>query len=275
MIPRLSIFLIVAFMSLWAGFSRAQQAVISTPMHSINDSFFERIGVGFGFSGNGFFFNQGSFNSALPPFGGHDPNADSRFGFRAGNASFNFAFGQGNRRSHVMRSPSVTIPNGGTGTISDIIQRPFVTGITPVVGGGVVPIIVNTPYVPGVSGVQSISPVAQAVNRIRAGDLFPPSSNSATIDADATPNGERISGGDAGPTSSADHGDISVAEIRARQAVKRQSADEETAALIKRARGAATAGKTNVARIYYRMAIRRATDPQKQQLMDELSSLGE
>jgi hypothetical protein len=134
--------------------AEAQQMTIGTPFNSASDSFYERMGVGFnnfqwhggGVHRNGadnpmspqFFFRQGSFNSAIPQFGGYDPSADATFGFnlrhKKWDADFNFAFGQGSRRSLVTQVPSVTIMNGQRGYVSDTSQSPFVIGLIPVVG---------------------------------------------------------------------------------------------------------------------------------------------
>ena len=85
-----------------------------------------------------FFFRQGSFDLGIPQFGGYDPSADATLGFhlrhRKWNADFNFAFGQGSRRTHVSQTPSVTIMNGQQGYVSDTSQSPFVVGLIPVVG---------------------------------------------------------------------------------------------------------------------------------------------
>ena len=77
----------------------------------------------------------------VAPFGNPDPNAGLRtgFGFNRGGFSGNFGLtlNQGSSRSSVTTAPSVTTTNGIPGTISDQTLRPFVTSVTPVVGGGV------------------------------------------------------------------------------------------------------------------------------------------
>ena len=47
---------------------------------------------------------------------------------------FRFSASQGSNRSISSTSPSVTMPNGGFGSISSGTLRPFVTGFTPIVG---------------------------------------------------------------------------------------------------------------------------------------------
>ena len=121
------------------------------------------MGVDFDYNGNGFNFNQGSFDSAIPPFGNFDPNTVGRFGFRNGGASFNFAFGQGSDRSIVSQTPTVVVPNGGFGSVTDQTFRPFVTGVVPVIGGGGAMIPIVSGFPPGtlpipMAGGRTISP---------------------------------------------------------------------------------------------------------------------
>jgi len=281
---------------------------------TLNDSFFERQGVNFGFNlrgadpagGRGVVglnplgqatpngdlqFRQGGAASAIPPFGGHDPAGDATFGFAnrggEGDLLFNFFGSQGSTRSMVTQAPSVVIPNGGRGTISDTSQVPFVTSVIPVVG---------TPNLAAITGYgMQLAPTQQSVvaqrlqqlkyERLRAAAqqassaALQTSSNgpdvrTAKTDADG---GDRLllggSGGGSGGASSADHGDLSVAEIRRRQEAASATEDAELAAWIERARGAEAAGKANVAKIYYKMAARRAEGEQKQRLIQKVRQL--
>jgi hypothetical protein len=122
----------------------------------VNHSYFERMGVSFGGrfgSPNGpgsrsfgFFgfgqgpgFSQGSAASAIPPFGGYDPNSGARFGFSQLNPngsgfSLNFDLAKGSSRSIVSSAPSLVVQNGFGGSISSGQFIPFVTGVVPVVG---------------------------------------------------------------------------------------------------------------------------------------------
>ncbi len=137
----------------------AQQVQITTPYHSINDSFYENFGVGwapiFNMGNNGgWYFSGIPANSTPPPFGGYDPAADSRFGFKLGPLGFNFLAGQGSNRSHVMQAPTIVIPNGGTGFLFDGSVSPFVMGVIPVVG--------NAPMTP-----VATSPLAERLERLQ------------------------------------------------------------------------------------------------------------
>lgn len=285
-----------------------QQTRVGLRFNTVNDSFFERIGVGFGFNirgtdpatianggsgivglgpggqptGNGdLVFNQGGAGAALPPFGGHDPATDATLGFASqgseGGLQFNFFGGQGSTRSMVTQEPVVVIPNGGSGTVSDTSQVPFVTSIIPVVGAHVLPL-----YPTRLS--PSISPVQQRLQqmqheRIQSRIQKPrevsrrEAAGKAAGGGAATSDSLRLGGGSAGGPSSADHGDLSVAEIRRRQARESASDDRELAGWIERARGAEAAGKANVAKIYYRMAARRADGELKQRLIEKLREL--
>lgn len=290
----------------------AQQVNIKTPFVTTNDDFFERIGTNFGFNlrggdpnGSGsrivgldpfgnatpngdIQFRQNSFGSAIPPFGGYDPGADATIGFgRLGdNADFflGLAASQGSSRNIVSQTPSVTIPNGGQGTIIDTTQTPFVTGVVPVVGRngalyGVPPI--------GIAYTQALnsrpsgpSPLMQAVQqyneKVARGEAPPLGSQSyqrRTLSAQER--GElRVS---TSSHSTAEHGDLSVAELKrqhaAQQAAESQAKNAELAALIERARGAEAAGKFGAAKIYYRQAATRAEGELRQQLIERLQQL--
>ncbi len=169
------------------------QVIMSTPFQTLNDNYFERIGVDFGFSindntrfnennpppedfapstiigqiGNGVLaangdidFRQGSFGASVPPFGGFDAGAQTTVGLaRLGkNANFFLTLGlsQGNSRTNVTQTPMVLIQDGQTGIVSDTTQRPFVTSVVPVVGG-------FRPPVPMMPTRPAVSPLRQAI----------------------------------------------------------------------------------------------------------------
>jgi hypothetical protein len=274
-----------------------QQVATQVRFNTTNDNFFERIGVGFGFNLRGggdivgldptgqptasgdIQFRQGSAQSAVPPFGGYDPASDATAGFAVngseGDLLFNFFGGQGNTRTSVTQAPVVVIPNGGQGTFSDTSQVPFVTGVIPVVGAPNMQAI--TGY--GLPLVNNQSVLRDRLERAKYEELHQltnPATRQPQPQADAS--AIRLGGGggaSAGGPSSADRGDVSVADIRAAQAAGDSSEDRELAAFIERARGAEAAGKTNVARIYYQQAARRAAGEQKQQLLQKLRELGQ
>jgi hypothetical protein len=273
-----------------------QQVVNQVNFHTLNDSFYERNGVNFGFNirggdtrgGSGVVgltptgqltnngdiqFRQGGANSAIPPFGGYDPGADNTVGFantgKDGDMLFNFFGSQGSNRSMVTQSPVITIMNGGQGTISDTSQTPFVTGTIPVVGGMSVPAYIGYNPLPAEP---LRSAVQDRVERMRYGELKQLTQGTREAQPDAAPT--TIGGGGfSGGPSSADRGDLSVAEIRRQQASESTSEDAELASWLERARGAEAAGKKSVAKIYYRMAAQRATGTQKVEINQKLREL--
>lgn len=148
----------LALVSLYPGSPLAAQMIrTETPLGNASDSFYEQMGVGFSFSiptggnvvglgldgqptANGAInFSFGVPNGVVPPFGGFDPNSNANFGIgylgRNGGAfGLNMTMGQGSDRSYTQTTPILVLTNGSTGSVSDTIQRPFVTSFIPVVG---------------------------------------------------------------------------------------------------------------------------------------------
>jgi hypothetical protein len=153
-VARNSVALSVAAMLSWPFALTAQLIHVQTPLHNTRDNFYSGTGVSFGmfFGGNNriqgllpngqttpnIFFSQGSAAGAIPPFGGYDPNSGLNTGILVNGSNFGFGLGisagKGNTRSIVSNSPSVTMFNGQSASIFSGETRPFVTGITPVVG---------------------------------------------------------------------------------------------------------------------------------------------
>jgi general secretion pathway protein D len=80
-------------------------------------------------------FRQGSFDLAVPQFGGFQ--TVSNFGFAILSdieAYFLINASQGDRRSNVLNAPKVTLFNGQQAFVSDTSQTPFVISVIPVVG---------------------------------------------------------------------------------------------------------------------------------------------
>ena len=240
-----------------AGLARGQQANIEVPFGAAGSSFYEQIGTSWGIRGNGWFFNFGGPPPA-PPFGGFDPNAGARFGFAGPNGFFNLTAGQGANTTFSGQAPSVTVMNGATGFFSDTIQRPFVTSVIPVVG---LPV---PPAIGPVTGGPTV--LEERLSRLQAEGGIPAAPQNPPPAAPPPPAG-----------SSADRGDLSVAEIKARQAAENSARDaagqSEIAALLERARGAQEAGKPSVARLYLQMAARRATGEQQREIQTAIQRL--
>ncbi len=253
-----------------------QYSVVSTPFQQLGDSFYENFGVGFGFNLNGGpSFTQGGMGSALPPFGGYDPGAGANLGFalngKGGSAFFNLAMGQGSNRSLVTTVPSVVVPNGGQGMIIDATMRPFVTGLVPVVGD-----FSGLPIGYGMMAQPSVSPLQQKIARMNYERQHGQSRSRgegglpiARANDDAARRGPAAA---AGP-STAEHGDLSVAEIRRRQVHKDAAQQEEALAFVERGRKAEQAEKWGVAKIFYQNAASRASGDLKQELLEKVKEL--
>jgi hypothetical protein len=284
--------------------AHAQQVQLTSPFQTINDSFYENFGFGginMGRSGpgGGWFFNTGPATSTPPPFGRYDPAADARFGMQFGGPfgfGFNLLAGQGSTRSNTVTAPTIVIPNGGSGYLFSGSIRPFVTGVIPVVG--------NAPYGPMMPVVpqpqSSLNPLAdrlaqlqqqQAAGQAAANAAQPPAPGvppapalPARDEAPLVVKGDQVGANAAAkrpavsasaPGSTANHGDLSVAEIRRQQASQYAAQLEEVQVRIEKARGLEEAGKPGLAKIYYQQAATRADGELKKQLLEKIRSLGE
>jgi hypothetical protein len=241
-----------------AGPVAAQQVNIQGPFNSVGSSFYENIGTNWGLRGPGWFFNfGGGAPGVAPQFGGFDPNAGGNGGVAFGNGNvngfLNFTAGQGANSTFVSQTPNVTIPNGGNGFFIDGSFRPFVTGIVPVVGQQF--------------DTSATSPLQERLRRLQSGEVQAPSPGDEAASAPA--------GGGSGSSrnSSAEKGALSVAAIKAQAAAEKTAEDSELAALLEKAQGAEAAGKPAVAKIYYQMAVRRATGDRQREILARLEAL--
>ncbi len=158
------------------------QTNIGSPFSSLNNGFFENIGVGFNFSvkgspgalgpnGRGIVglganrqllqniqFQQ---NNAAPPlpFGGGAASNPATLGFGIVGSGFTAGFGitagQGSSSNNTSSTASVTAMNGQQGTITASTQRPFVISVVPVVGG----------FMPGIVGFDPGSAMQGTISR--------------------------------------------------------------------------------------------------------------
>ena len=250
----------------------AQQILTETPFNTVSDSFFENHGVNFNFSlpgggtgpgsrivgfgpsamGQNIGFTQGS-AGVVPPFGGFDPNASLNTGFSSlngngGGFSLGLSLGKGSTRSNVTQAPSVLTQNGFGGSIFDGGNRPFVTGVIPVVGssGGNVP-----KYTPVLERDNAITRAIQS-GQLKIGGPVP--------ERESRYEGPRNYSNEA---SSARHGDQSVAAIKARKAQARLAKSARLNQLIADAKALEAQGKYLDARNKYREAIVEAKDRSK------------
>jgi hypothetical protein len=187
---------------------------------------------------------------------------------------FNLAAGQGNTMNHISQTPSVVIHNGQQGTFSDTSQTPFVTSIIPVLGDAFVP-----PYYP--TAAPPVHPLQERLARLREEQKRQGNSAQRAAAAAEALGNQNLSREDrlslkavASQGSSAGHGDLSVAEIKNRQKAEEAAKQTEVEAYIERAKGAEAAGKANVAKIYYRQALARATGELRDELQAKLQELG-
>ncbi|MCO6455028.1 MAG: hypothetical protein J5I93_06985 [Pirellulaceae bacterium] len=252
---------------------RGQQVRVSTPRSGVSDSFYEQYGTSWGFGGRNFFFNFGGPNPGLPPLGLGDPNAGARFGFggAGGNGRFflNGFASQGSDRTLVSETPMVVIPNGGVGSIASVLQRPFVTGLVPVVGG------------------RNASPLLERLERLRQQSELgeTPGSQAADGERAGRETGEtseglpsaRDVGNQVGQPSTASLGDLSVAEIQRQRAAAEQLEQQrqqiEVEQWLARAQDCEQQQKWGAARVYYQNAARQATGTLRQQLLAKIEEL--
>lgn len=144
------------------------QVTIEVRFITLNDNFFERIGVDFDFNiddntggipilpddtgpsmvvgldptgqltnDRDVQFRQNSFATAIPQFGGFDPSTAANFGFAILSdieVYFLLQAASGDTRTNVLQAPKVTLFNGQQAVVSDTSQKPFVTSVVPVVG---------------------------------------------------------------------------------------------------------------------------------------------
>jgi len=108
---KLIVFAAMATVAASGGEATAQQVTVSAPFRQVNESFFERIGISWGFNAPGISFAFNNAGLAQPPFGGYDPQAGLRTAFLVAwpggkNAWFNIEASQGFRRSVVTETPS-------------------------------------------------------------------------------------------------------------------------------------------------------------------------
>ncbi len=276
-----------------------QQVTVSTPYNQVTDSFFEHTGTSWGVRGNDWFFQfgPGSPNNAAPPFGGFDPSAGATFGFGGRGGGFLGNFSQGSRRSFASVTPSLTVPNGGFGTISDVSVSPFVMGYIPVVGA--FPIMPPSPVAPVFPPVAYVPPgqvsghpaVLQALQN--ASDESMPSGpreigahvrkpagedRVAALPQEPSPAGAEgyvpTGGGPASSqTSSAARPALGVAEAKRLHEAEIAQQDAQARQFLERGRFAQADGKFSLARIYYRMVVRRASPSLRQEAVDLLASL--
>lgn len=272
-----------------------QQVLVETPFQQLGNSFYENNGIGWNFSRPNFYINVP--NGVQPPFGLGNPGADAQLGFGVGigggQLNFNLAMGQGSTTTNSVTSPSIMLPNGGTGSLFHGSFRPFVTSFVPVVGGfggtggvgggangfgyGNVPY--SSPYVnayPQAAPVQAVSPIQQKLQQLAAeGKLGSLGQGQVQGDAGSTaPTRVAPSARQVRQPSSAERGDVSVAEIRRNQAAEDAAVGAPYEQAAQKAAQFESQGKLFSARQYYKQAARQAPKEHQSRLYDEFERVG-
>lgn len=126
----------LATLSSFRGYASAQMIGVTTPAQSLGSGFSESFGTSGSVRGPNWFMNNNL--QVVPPFGPSIANTGTRGGFAFGgngvSGNLGFHFAQGSDRSIVSSAPSVTLMDGQPGGIFSGQTRPFVMGVTPVVG---------------------------------------------------------------------------------------------------------------------------------------------
>jgi hypothetical protein len=266
---------------LMAGYVSAQQIAISSPFNTVSDNYFERVGLDFGFTipgspnfrggdrargvvglfpngqinPNGITFSQGSAGSALPQFGGYDPTNDAHLGFGVlkdgGGFNLNFFGSKGNSRTLTNTTPTIVIPNGGTGTLFNGTMTPFVTSVIPVVGDGAV----------------MVSPIDVALERMQQNGQTLQMLQQQSLDERRQAEIENLQNVPrAQEESTATQGSLSVAEIKRQRSTQKSKAQQEIDDILLKVDESIELEQFASARIYLKQAIRRAEEPLRGEL---------
>ena len=300
----------IAF-ALFLGNARTSSAQLirsSSPFTTTGSSFYERLGIDFGFSIGGtrvpnindrtrgvfgygpggiqpnITFSQGGVNSAVPAFGGYDPNADATFGYQTRNGGSGYhlglRFGKGSNRSITNTTPTVVTRNGATGSIVSGSVSPFVTGIVPVVGRGIGyavpgPITYTNPLEMKLRQMH-LEQSARKYQPPRNRTGHSPQGNQVSTSSPASGRNP-INRGFGNPESTALRGDISVKEIKRLRALEKEAEaatqNAKAEAYLVKSVKALSDGNEGAARSYMRNAVRFSTGSRKAELKKRLDAL--
>ena len=216
-----------------------QMVVTHSPLQHNGASFYEYSHIGWSIQNPHYFmrFNGGG---GVPPFGGYTPNSGLHGGFSTGHSQFDFGFGQGATLTSSTVTPFITTTNGYPGYIFIGSQRPFVTGVAPVVGGGFASLPPAGPPI-GPLALRMATGQLQTSN----GRIKPQGLDEAELPPAPAPVRDVPQGNDA----------IPPAPIPEKSTGK--SSDLSARECLERAIIAEKDGKPGVARIYYQLAATR------------------
>ncbi len=288
----------------------AQQVNLGNRFNNGSSSFFENFGTSWGlnigpkgsFGGGQFRFNGGA--NAVPQFGNFRPGAGLNGGFstRRGRVDgfLTFEASQGSTRALVSQGGSLTVINGQSGFVADTIQSPFVISTIPIVGDprhyhdfGPA----NTVRGRMLRGELSIGPDGQLqagpqtpshqgrqapggqLAQAPAKPLVKPAAEDALViknpAAKKTEHAPLIlrSGGNTGQRSSADQGADSLEQLHRQQAEEEAKAHQAALQYWQQGQRAEQEGKPQVARVYYRLGLKKAPTELRQQFQQRLEQL--
>lgn len=82
-------------------------------------------------------FSQNSYGFAIPQFGNYDPTVGAQFGFAILSDIETYFFmnaAESDRRSNILQAPKITLMDGQSASLQDMIQQPYIMTVIPVVG---------------------------------------------------------------------------------------------------------------------------------------------
>lgn len=228
----------------------AQMVTTQSPLQANGSSYYEHSHIGWSVHNPHYFMNFNG-GGGVPPFGGYQPNAGLHGGFAVGNSQFDFGFGQGSSIYSTTTTPVLTTTSGFPGSMFIGRDRPFVTGLVPVVGGG--------------GGFASVPPMGPLTARMATGQLRTENGRIA-LDADGIPPAPQP---DAGPRGIAPRQEFPSRTAEARPA----KSDLTPAEYLDRGAAAEKEGRPGVARIYYQLAATKGDAVIKVEANRRLSGL--
>lgn len=235
-----------------------QMVTTGFPLVGVRDGFSEGIRSNWSLTGPGIYnwFNNNS-GSGIPQFGGFQPGAGLSGGFAfnrgAYGANFGFNFSQGYSRSMTSTTPVVNGFGGSPLIFQNSLQRPFVTSLIPNVGNG--------------AAFRNLGAANTIRGRLLRGEFsmrdgkVVPTGGAKRAETPAKP--KRVPNRrplvDAAPPTRAE-----------RQAQAEAQETEQLLAIrkyLQKGKDAEAKGKPNVAKLYYKMAARRADGDLKRQAL--------
>jgi hypothetical protein len=227
--------------------SWGQMVTTQMPLQSNSSSFYEQSHIAWGLQTPHYFMNFNG-GGAFPPYGGYQPNAGIHTGFAVGNAHFDLGFVQGASLGSSTVAPVLTTTNGYPGFLFDGIQRPFVTGVMPQVGG---------------AGFFSV-PSDPLTSRMAAGEFRMENRRVVVPGVEPAP---QIKNVDKQPRA------VPAAVSVAKTSESTASRDLTAAQYFERAAIAEKEGRSGVAKIYYQLAATKGDAVIKAQAVTKLDEL--